>query len=292
MNLRSIEAFQAVMTNGTTIRAAEVLRVSQPVVSKAITSLEKDIGFSLFRREKGRMLPTAEGQLFFRDVQQAFTGLATLRSSAARIRDFGSGEVRIVCRNALSTNVLPDAIAIFRRKHPNVAVTFQTLLSSEAKDLVAGGQFDVGLVADEVDTTGVDVALFADHRGVIVIPEGHPLCARRVVRAADLDGVDFVALSPEDTARRKLESILARIKAVPRIVLETPYSTTVCALVRAGIGCGIVHPKTTDVYDGNGLVVKPFDPQIEFKTLLITPPNRPPSRIVADLIDALHKVKA
>jgi DNA-binding transcriptional LysR family regulator len=292
MNLRSIEAFQAVMTNGTTIRAAEVLRVSQPVISKAITSLEKDIGFSLFRREKGRMLPTAEGQLFFRDVQQAFTGLATLRSAAARIRDFGSGEVRIVCRNALSTNVLPDAISIFRRKHPNVAVTFQTLLSSEAKDLVAGGQFDVGLVADEVDTTGVDVALFADHRGVIAIPEGHPLGARRVVRAADLDGVDFVALSPEDTARRKLESILARVGAVPRIVLETPYSTTVCALVRAGIGCGIVHPKTTDVYNGNGLVVKPFDPQIEFKTLLITPPNRPPSRVVADLIDALHKVKA
>ncbi|XEN32999.1 hypothetical protein M728_003660 (plasmid) [Ensifer sp. WSM1721] len=50
--------------------------------------------------------------------------------------------------------------------------------------------------------------------------------------------------------------------------------------------------KTTDVYDGNGLVVKPFDPWIEFKTLLITPPNRPPSRVVSELIAALQKVKA
>jgi DNA-binding transcriptional LysR family regulator len=292
MNLRGIEAFQAVMANGTTVRAAEVLRVSQPVVSKAITSLEKNIGFSLFHREKGRMVPTAEGQLFFRDVQKAFTGLTALRGAAARIRDFGSGEVRIVCRNALSTNVLPDAIASFRRKHPNVAVTFQTRLSSEARDLVAGGQFDVGLVADEVDTTGVDAILFADHRAVIAIPEGHPLSGRQVVRAADLDGVDFVALSPEDTVRRKLDSALQKAGAVPRMVLETPYSTTVCALVRAGIGCGIVHPKTTDVYDGNGLVVKPFDPRIVFKTLLITPPNRPPSRVVSDLIAALQGVKA
>ncbi len=50
--------------------------------------------------------------------------------------------------------------------------------------------------------------------------------------------------------------------------------------------------KTTGIYDGNGLVVKPFDPRIEFKTLLITPPpNKPPSRVTSELIAALQGVK-
>lgn len=203
MNLRQIEAFHAVMTNGSTVRAAEVLRISQPAISKAIRELEKQIGFALFRRENGRLIATSEAQLFFRDVHQSFTGLSALRGIAARIRDFGSGEIRIATRNALSTNVVPAALALFRRQHPDVAITLQTRLSSEAKDLVASNQFDIALAADEVDTTGVDVSLLADHRAVLALPAGHPLCEHKVIRVGDLAGVDMIALSPEDTTRRR-----------------------------------------------------------------------------------------
>jgi DNA-binding transcriptional LysR family regulator len=291
MNLRQIEAFHAVMTNGSTVRAAEVLRISQPAISKAIVELEKQIGFALFRREKGRLIPTSEAQLFFRDVHQSFTGLAALRGIAARIRDFGSGEIRIAARSALSTNVVPAALALFRHQHPNVAITLQTRLSSEAKDLVASNQFDIALAADEVDTTGVDVSLLSDHRAVIALPEGHPLCEHEVVRVGDLAGVDMIALSPEDTTRQRLESAQAKAGIETRMVLETPYSSTICALVSAGLGCGIVHPKTAEVYIGRGLVVRPFEPRLDFKTLILTPPGRPPSRLVQDFIAALHKVK-
>lgn len=115
MNIRQIEVFYAVMTNGTASRAAEVLRISQPAVSKAIQELERDIGFALFRREKGRMFPTSEGQMFFREVESSFSGLVHLKSAAARIRDFGSGEIRVASLSALSTNVLPRALSGFQK---------------------------------------------------------------------------------------------------------------------------------------------------------------------------------
>lgn len=69
MNLRQVEVFRAVFTTGTTARAAEVLHVSQPAVSKTIQEMERAIGFDLFHRVKGRLQPTAEGQLFFREVE-------------------------------------------------------------------------------------------------------------------------------------------------------------------------------------------------------------------------------
>ncbi len=197
MNLRQVEIFRVVMTSGTTARAAEILHVSQPAVSKMIQELERSLGFHLFQRIKGRLHPTQEGQLFFREVEQAFLGLAHLRGAAARIRDYGSGELRIACLSALSTNVLPRALQAFMTRNPNVAITFQARMSSNVRDLVASGQFDLGIVADEIDSTGVAVEEFARFRVAVAMPQGHPLETLDVVHPSDLDGHRFIALAPK-----------------------------------------------------------------------------------------------
>lgn len=288
MNIRQIEVFHAVMTNGTASRAAQVLRISQPAVSKAVQELERIVGFALFHRLSGRMVPTSEGQLFFREVQGAFSGLVHLRSAAARIRDFGSGEIRVASLSALSTNVVPKALKGFQLRHPDVAITFQVHMSSLVRDLVAGGQFDVGLAADEIDVTGVDASPLARHRMAIAVPAGHPLESLDVIQPEDLDGHSFVALAPEDTVRRQADVIFAKAGVKPKVVLETPYSTTVCALVQAGLGVGMVNPMTSGPFLGKELVLRPFEPGIYFRTLLLLPPDRKPPRIVGDFIEELR----
>ncbi|MEQ8291185.1 MAG: LysR substrate-binding domain-containing protein [Roseovarius sp.] len=284
MNLRQIEVFRAVVTSGTTSRAAEVLRVSQPSVSKTIQDLERSIGFPVFDRVKGRLRPTAEGQLFFREVEHAFAGLAYLRGAAARIRDFGSGELRVASLSALSTNLVPRALATLVPKNPGVAITFQARMSSVVRDLVASGQFDIGVVADEIDKTGVEVRPFARFRAWLAIPEGHPLEARDVIRPADLVNEPFIALSPEDTTRQQAETALAAEGVKLSIILETPYATTICAMVAAGLGVGLVDPLTAEPFEGRGMVLRPFEPEVHFRTLLILPPHRPAPRIVEDFI--------
>lgn len=291
MNLRQVEVFQSVMISGTASKAAEILRISQPAVSKAVMELERQVGFSLFDRSSGRMTPTAEAQLFFREVEASFAGLTYLRSAAARIRDFGSGEIRIASLSALSTNVLPKAMRSFQRRHPDVAITFQARMSSMVKELVASGQFDVGIAADEVDLTGVEASPFSTYKVAIALPTGHPLAARDVIVPEDLQGVDFIALAPEDTTRREADAIFTQHGVVPKIVLETPYSTTICAMVDAGLGCGMVNPLTAEPYLDRGLILRPFEPAIHFRTLLLLPPNRKPSRIVRDFIEEVMKLR-
>jgi DNA-binding transcriptional LysR family regulator len=289
MNLRQVEVFRVVMTNGTTARAAEVLHISQPAVSKMIQELERSLGFDLFRRIKGRLQPTPEGQLFFREVEQAFLGLSHLRGAAARIRDYGSGELRIACLSALSTNILPRALRAFMDRNPNIAVTFQARMSSNVRDLVASGQFDLGIVADEIDRTGVEVQEFAQFRVAVALPEGHPLEELQVIHSADLAGHPFIALAPEDTTRREAERAFEKAGIAVRTVIETPYSTTICAMVAAGIGIGLVNPLTAEPYVGHGLTLRPFEPALHFRTLLITPPNRLPSRVLEDFVQELKR---
>lgn len=287
MNQRQVEVFQAVMTTGTASRAAQILRISQPAVSKAIQELERSVGFALFFRTKGRLLPTEEARQLYREVEASFVGMAKLRSAAARIKDFGSGEIRVACLSALSTTILPKALSAFHRRHPKVAISLHAPLSSVVRDLVANGSFDLGLAADEIDLTGVDFQPYTNYRAVLALHPGHPLEHFPVVRPSDLDGLPFIALAPEDTTRRQSTYFFDIEAANPRIVLETPFSTTICAMVRAGMGCGIVHPLTAEVYRRDGLVLKPFEPAVYFRTLLLTPPNRPPSMILRDLIEEL-----
>jgi len=291
MNLREIEAFRAVMLCGTASRAAEMLNISQPAVTKSIQALERSIHFALFERTKGRLIPTPEGYLFFREVEQSFVGMARLETAAARIRDFGSGEIRIACLSAFSNSVAPLAIAQFQSRHPKVAITFQVASSSSIRDLVAAGQFDIGLAADEIDTTGVESRHFAETTAMIALPSKHPLCDQTVIRPKHLDGQSFVALAPEDTTRREADALFESAGAKPRIVLETPYSTTVCAFVMQGIGCGLVDPVTASGYVERGLVLRLFAPKVRFRVLMLFPPGRQKSVLLRDCVKAFDDAK-
>lgn len=292
MNLREIEVFQAVMTCGTASRAADVLGISQPAVSKAIRSLEASIGFALFDRVKGRLLPTPEGQLFHREVEQSFAGLTRLRSAAARIHDFGSGDLRVACLSAFSANPLPRALSRFHARNPKVAITFQVQSSPTIRDLVASGRFDIGIAADEIDATGVEAEPYIDVRAAIAVHPGHPLERVDVVTPQDLHEAPFVALAPEDTTRREADARFSEAGVRPRIVAETPYSTTVCALILAGLGCGIVDPITAPGFLERGLVLKPLEPPVCFRTLLLFPPDRRRSRLVQAFVEELAVEKA
>jgi DNA-binding transcriptional LysR family regulator len=291
MDLRQIEIFHTVMTCGTASRAAEILGISQPAVSKSIKGLERSVDFALFERGKGRLIPTAEGQLFFREVDSSIHGLSRLRTSAARIHDFGSGDIRIACLSAFSANLLPVALSKFLPQHPDIAITLQVMSSSAVRDLIVSSQFDLGIAADEVDTAGLDFEPFAELSAAIALYPGHPLSSLEVVSPADLHELPFVALAPEDTARRKAESMFESLNVRPRIVVETPYSSTVCALVLSGLGCGIVNPITAPGFVEQGLILKRFEPSIYFRTLLLFPADRPKSEVVKSLVNVLHKQK-
>ena len=287
LNLRQVEIFRAVMMNGTTQRAADVLHISQPGVSKAIQDLERQLGFALFHRTRKRLMPTAEARLYFHEVEESFAALSRLRSAGARIRDFGSGQIRIATLSALSTNIVPRALKRFRDRYPDVSITLQARMSSSVKDLVMSGRFDLGLAADEIDVTGVDARLLGSFRGGIVVPEGHPLGSRSVIAPEDLHGEDFIALSPEDTTRPQLERVFADHGSRPKIVLETPFASTICAMVQVGLGCGFVNPLSAEPFLGKGVVLRPFHPMIQFRTLLLRPADTPVPRIVEDCIAAL-----
>ena len=291
MNFRQIEAFRAVIITGTASRAAELMGVTQPAVSRLIGELEAAVGFPLFDRVKGRLVPTPEADIFYRDVETSFRGLDRLRSSAARIRDFGSGHIRVASLAATGSTIVPRAVRRFRETFPSAIVTLSIMSSASVRNHVVDGEFDLGLAADEVDLSGVEHQVFGSFPALCAIPPGHPLAAKKVIRPEDLHGVDYVALSPEDRARLQLDRLCLHAGARPNLVIETPFAITACALALEGVGVGIVNPLAVDGFGERGLILRPFEPAVYFKSYLLFRPDMQKARLVRAFVSALMEVR-
>lgn len=292
MNLRDVEIFYAIMTTGGAGRAAELLETSQPTISRSLSKMERNLGFPLFDRLRGRLVPTREGQLLFAEVQANLVGLDRLKQAAARIRELGGGMIRIASLAALGHGVVPRAIARFSAAHPNVSVSYQVRTSNVVRDLVASGNFDVGLAADEIDSAAVRSSVFATPRAVCLISRKHRLASRKTITPLDLAGEPLVALAPEDTVRRAIDRAFAAAGVTPRIAIETPYSHTVAALVQHGAGIGFVNPYALEGFVGSATVARLFEPAVHFRALLLRPPGAPSSALVNAFIKELYAARS
>lgn len=292
MNFRQLEIFRAIVLSGSASRASELLDISQPAVSRSLAELEGSLGFLLFDRVRGRLVTTPEGELFFKEVVESFTVFDRLRSSAERIRDFGSGVIKIASLAAMGSTVVPRGIGLFNKINPEIAVTLQVLSSHAVFDLVSSSQYDIGLVAGEVDLTGINHQVFGSFRAVCAIHPNNPLAAKDLVTVEDLHKQPLIALAPGDSVRNMLTEALARHGVQPSIVVETPNSATVCALTLEGLGIGIVNPMATDGFPERGLVLKPFAPDIQFRSYLIFRPDAQKSKIVKTMVDALLRARS
>ncbi|MGN8023718.1 LysR substrate-binding domain-containing protein [Phyllobacterium sp. 22229] len=292
MNFRQLEIFRAVISGGSASRASELLDISQPAISRSITDLEASLGFPLFNRVRGRLVITPEGQLFSEEVANAFLAMDRLKASSLTIRDLGSGHIRIASLAAMGSTLIPRAIKLFQEEHKGVGVTLHVDSSPNVKEFVAKGQFDIGLAADEIDLTGVDHQRFASFKAVCVLPHNHPLTSQKAIRPEFLHREPFIALAPGDRARAELDLIFRKHEAVPSIVVETPNSSTVCALALEGIGVGIANPIAAEGYSERGLEVRPFTPDVHFKSHLLFRPDVQRSRIVNAMAAALMQARS
>jgi len=286
MNLTLIEAFSAVMKTGSTTAAAELMRVSQPAISRSLKRLEDTTKLKLFERSGPRLTPTPEAHLLYQEVLDTFVGLDRLRQSVARIRAVGTGSVRIASSAALGLSFVPKVLKRFTDRWPGVSVRFEIGNSVTVRNLVASGSYDIGLCAEEIDRSNLVVSPFIETRGICVMPADHALARHEVVRPEHLDGLRVISLAPDDTARIQFNAALEAAGAKPQVVVETQFAATVCQLAIEGVGVGLTNSLTyvSDRFEPLGLVARPFEPAIAFRSLMILPPHRARSRLVDELL--------
>ncbi|WP_414445565.1 LysR substrate-binding domain-containing protein [Burkholderia sp. 22PA0106] len=275
MGVRDIEVFRAVMNAGSTSKAAGLLEISQPAVSQAIRRLEAMADFKLFERVRSRLVPTQEAIALMRDVDRYFVGYEVIEHRIRSLRSYGLGRLAIASLPALGTGFLPRVIAGFDAAGRDVQISLQVMSSREVHEKVSAGEVDFGLMSDEMSMAGLEHSAFVRMPGVAVMSREHPFAGRAAVKVKDLASTRFVALNPEDSTRRRLDTQLRALDVTLRPLVETPYSHTICELALAGVGLGIAHPIVALDFVERGLVVKPIDADAVFTGVLVFRPGTP-----------------
>lgn len=147
-HLSQYKIFYAVAKAGNISKAAKELYISQPAISKTISKLEENLGISLFIRNSRGVQLTAEGQVLYSHVNNAFDTLSRGESELKRIKDFNIGQLRIGVSNTLCKYVLLPYLTGFVEQFPHVKVVIDSQDTARTINLLEKQQLDIGLIAE------------------------------------------------------------------------------------------------------------------------------------------------
>ena len=151
MRLRHIEVFNAVMLTGSVSGAARLINVTQSAVSRIFQHAELQLGFALFQRSKGRLSATSEALTLYPHIEKLFAQLDEVQRLAANLITGDDGcELRVLTVLALSYEILPHAIKLFRVNYPEVPIKVQALHSPQIVSALALQEAEVGFLFSSV----------------------------------------------------------------------------------------------------------------------------------------------
>jgi DNA-binding transcriptional LysR family regulator len=272
MRIRQVEAFKAVMDTGSVTAAATALHISQPSVSRLIADLETAVGFALFERRGGRVVPTAQARAFEIAVRRSFAGIELLEGAARRIRAQPVDVVRVAALAALASAVLPPALQKFRAAYPDVKITIEALSQREIEDRIFFGQADLGLGVAVDSRAGLRASPLVEAAYIAALPARHRLAPRRSLRIADLDGETLIGPMHEaDALWFGIDRALQDAGITVQRPIESQHSLPVYACVAAGLGLAIAEPFSASLFARAGVVVRRLSPRIAVPFAVLEP---------------------
>lgn len=296
MRLRHIEVFNAVMLTGSVSGAARLINVTQPAVSRVLQHAELQLGFALFQRNKGRLSATAEALTLYPHIERLFAQLDEVQRLAANLKTGETArELRILTVLALSYEILPRAIKLFRLKHPKVPITVQALHSPQVVSALALQEADVGFLLSPLAHPALSQVQLAEGRMVCVAPRGMlpgPLRIGGRVALEGLAGYPVIGLDVLDPVGRMLNQACreAGVGLQFGITVQTYHSAL--ALAHHGLGIAIVDSCTAVSADLARVEVLALDPEILVPVKALQPAGKPGSVAVRAFVRCFEQALA
>lgn len=246
IELRHLRSFLAVAQYGSLGRAAEIIGVTQPALSRQMRELEYDIGVALFSRESRGMEITTAGETFRSDVEDVLSVVDKIPQEIRRAKRAQTQRcvIAVVPHPAVDAMVA-GIVADLEARGERVRIGTRMVMSIHQAKALHAGEVDVALGHSFPVPKGpsgmehlATIPLLSDRISSVLLPEGHALASRPEVNACDLTDIPFVWTSRDfhPPFYDMVFSCLATAGLRPRIEGEFEGLTTIWSLVLQGAG--------------------------------------------------------
>jgi DNA-binding transcriptional LysR family regulator len=270
-------------------KAAEASHIGLAAASRRMALLEHRFKTALLERSpRGVELTPAGASL----LPHAKALLHEINEMQAEMRDHADGRkgaLRILANTSAMTESLPADLAAFQRLNPDVRLSVLERWSSEIVRDVLGGEADVGIVVEGLQTDGLDTRVYRTDRIAVVMPQTHPLASVPEMKFADVLDDDLVALESSASMMRLLTEQAVIEERTLQLRVQVRSFEAVCRMVQAGLGLGILPFEGASVIgDALGLVVRPLSESWAERNMLVcVKKERTANTSVAKLVDYL-----
>ncbi len=290
MKLRHIEIFHAVYVNGSVSAAARVLNISQPSVSKTLRHAESLLGFPLFQRTKGRLIPTEDAHSLFSEVSEIQDRVFALREAGRNLKRGAGSILRLSALPSLALSTLPVAVSRFLRSNAHVKFDLQTVHHDDLVRKLYEREADVAIAYEVPLGAPVGHRLLGKGELVLLYREQDLPDAPPRVELESLRGQRFISVGTSGPIGHLFTQELARIDLELDEVVSARTFYIAAALVREGVGMTVVDSFTAQASIGSGLSARPLDPPILFDVHAMFLLNRPPSALATNFLKTLGQV--
>lgn len=265
MELRVLKYFLTVADEGNITRAADILHVTQPTLSRQLMELEDELGTVLLIRGKRSVTLTDEGFLFKQQAETIVSLADKLEHTFTDQKDVICGTIRIGATEAVGGRILAAYMKEFRGKYPDVQFDLYNGMADNIKEMVEHGLLDMGLVMEPIDTAKFEyIRLPQKETWGILIRKDHELAEKESINVEDIKQYPLIMPGRENAKNQILHWMRCEESAL-NIPAYYNILSNAALLVEAGMGCAVCLDGALSIH---------ADPEICFRKIFPTQVTR------------------
>lgn len=261
MELRLLKYFLMVAREEGITRAADILHITQPTLSRQLAQLEEDVGTQLIVRGPKKITLTSEGMLFKRRAEEILALVDKTRAELKSTDDI-DGTITVGCGGLAASFTLADLVTSFRAKYPRVTFDIVTATADMVREQMENGLIDIGVLLEPINIESFDfVRLEAAESYALTMRADDELAARESIRPRDLIGRNII-LPRRLNVRSELGHWLGSALNKINVVATSNLNPNGAILVERGLGYSLCIKDAMPYTDKNIIVERPLDPPL------------------------------
>lgn len=272
MELRVLQYFLAAAREENITKAAALLHITQPTLSRQLMHMEEELGVKLFRRGKHNILLTEEGMLLRRRAQEIVDLAEKTAKELKHEEEAVSGEISIGCGETQNMKPLSEMIVSFRKKYPDVGFSIYTAIADDVKERLENGILDMGLLLEPVEISRYHyIRMPLKEKWHVLMRKDSQLARKQKIMPEDLADVPLI-IAKRQSVRNVLENWFGHGKEKLHVVSTcniSYYNQSV--MVESGIGMALVMEFSCNQ---DTLCLRPLEPALESSCVLVWKKNQ------------------
>lgn len=240
--LNQLRCFIAVADQLNFRRAAKLLNMTQPPLSRQIQLLEHEIGAKLLDRTSRSVRLTAAGTLFLPEAQHLLNRAEHAALTARRAQRGQEGAIQVGFIPASAFDFLPQVLAASTKRAPGINLMLREMMTIDQVQALKSGQIELGLTRMPRDSQQLATALVSREPFILAVPKDHPLASKDELTLEDFNDERYIMYSPAEGryGYEIIAGLFSSTAITPDFIQYVGQTHTILALVNAGIGMSLV----------------------------------------------------